>query len=94
LKRPTPRHYLQSRLTPEMEKRLLFIVERLAWDRYRQNLAWFVERYLYTTESEALFADVIRYIIGVYHPSNEVLASNIVPRYVVIGALLRYVKVS
>ncbi|RKP05937.1 protein-domain-containing protein, partial [Thamnocephalis sphaerospora] len=92
LKRPTHRHFLQSRLTLEMEQRLLFIVERLSWERHRRNLLWFVERYLSATESDALFADVVRYIIGVYHPSNEVLASNIVPRYVVIGGLLRFIK--
>ncbi|KAI9596655.1 protein-domain-containing protein [Syncephalis fuscata] len=85
-------HCKVLRLTLEMEQRILFILERLSWERHRRNLSWFVERYLTSPESDAIVSDVIRYIIGVYHPSNDVLASNIVPRYVVIGGLLRYIK--
>ncbi|KAJ1847619.1 Integrator complex subunit 3 [Coemansia sp. RSA 2708] len=53
---------------------------------------WFVQRYLSTPESESLFSDLIRYIIGVFHPSNAVLASNVVPRYVFLGGLLRFIR--
>lgn len=59
-----------------------------------KNTNWFYERYLAAPEADALFSDIIRYICGVYHPTNAVLASTIVPRWVFIATLLRYVRVS
>lgn len=59
-----------------------------------RNTTWFYERYLAAPEADALFSDIIRYICGVYHPTNAVLASSIVPRWLFIATLLRYVRVS
>ncbi|KAJ2902432.1 hypothetical protein GGI21_004558, partial [Coemansia aciculifera] len=92
LRVPTPRVFLANRLTFAMESRLLFILENVPVSAYNRNLIWFVHRYLSTPESETLYVDVIRYICGVFHPPNSVLASNIVPRYVFLGSLLRYVR--
>ncbi|KAJ1649732.1 hypothetical protein IWQ61_009272 [Dispira simplex] len=89
---PTPKMYLQSRLTFDMETKLLYILERLTWETYHRNMNWFMLRFLNTPESETLYCDIIRYICGVYHPTNAVLASDIVPRYVILGTLLRSVK--
>ena len=46
-------------------------------------------QFLCTAESQTLRADIIRYIVGVIHPSNEVLGSDIMPRWAVIGWLLK-----
>ncbi|KAJ2319400.1 hypothetical protein IWW52_001990 [Coemansia sp. RSA 2704] len=89
---PTPPMFLANRITYEMETRLRFILENLPATSYSRNLMWFVQRYLSTPESESLFSDLIRYIIGVFHPSNAVLASNVVPRYVFLGGLLRFIR--
>ncbi|ORX99369.1 hypothetical protein K493DRAFT_313249 [Basidiobolus meristosporus CBS 931.73] len=89
---PTPKIYLQSRLTFDMELKLLHIMESLRWGRHQRNLQWFISRYLSTPDSETLYCDLIRYICGVYHPTNAVLASDIVPRYVIIGGLIRGIK--
>ena len=45
-------------------------------------------QYLNTPESQTLRCDLIRFIIGCIHPSNEVLCSDIIPRWAVIGWLL------
>ncbi|KAJ2328809.1 Integrator complex subunit 3 [Coemansia sp. RSA 2702] len=92
LRTPTPPMFLANRITYEMESRLRFILENLPATSYSRNLMWFVQRYLSTPESESLFSDLIRYIIGVFHPSNAVLASNVVPRYVFLGGLLRFIR--
>ncbi|KAJ2317381.1 hypothetical protein IWW52_003159, partial [Coemansia sp. RSA 2704] len=92
LRTPTPPMFLANRITYEMETRLRFILENLPATSYSRNLMWFVQRYLSTPESESLFSDLIRYIIGVFHPSNAVLASNVVPRYVFLGGLLRFIR--
>ncbi|KAJ2370432.1 hypothetical protein H4S01_000373 [Coemansia sp. RSA 2610] len=89
---PMPPMFLANRITYEMETRLRFILENLPATSYSRNLMWFVQRYLSTPESESLFSDLIRYIIGVFHPSNAVLASNVVPRYVFLGGLLRFIR--
>ena len=55
---------------------------------------WFMQKFLSTPESESLIPDLIRYICGVYHPPNHVLCSDIVPRWAIIGWLLKCVKVT
>lgn len=51
-------------------------------------------QYLSTPESQSLRCDLIRYICAVIHPSNEVLCSDIIPRWAVIGWLLTTCTVS
>ena len=46
-------------------------------------------QYLSTPESQSLRCDLIRYICCVFHPSNELLGSDIIPRWAVIGWLLQ-----
>lgn len=55
---------------------------------------WFQRQYLSTAESQSLRCDLIRYICGVVHPSNEVLSSDILPRWAIIGWLLTTCTVS
>ncbi|KAG8239928.1 hypothetical protein J437_LFUL019448 [Ladona fulva] len=45
-------------------------------------------KYLATPESQSLRCDLIRFIVGVIHPTNELLCSDIIPRWAVIGWLL------
>ncbi|KAJ2688040.1 Integrator complex subunit 3 [Coemansia spiralis] len=92
LRVPTPRVFLANRITAAMEGRLLFMLEQVPVGGYSRNLTWFVHRFLSTPESDTLYPDIIRYVCGVFHPSNSVLASNIVPRYVFLGSLLLYVR--
>ena len=90
---PSPRHFIQSRLTYDMEKNLLFILEKVEWGRnddiYSQ---WYYDMYLAQSETESLYGDLIRYLICNFHPTNEVLQSKIIPRYAAIGKLLKTSK--
>lgn len=36
--------------------------------------------------------DVVRYLVAGWYPSNQILQSDIVPRYVVIGSMIRSIK--
>ncbi|CAO3600404.1 unnamed protein product [Absidia cylindrospora] len=92
LKTPTPREFLRSRLTPDMEHKLLYILQNLPIGQYQRNLGWFTQRFLYNSDAEPLYADIIRFIVAGWYPSNQILQSDIVPRYVVIGNLLRGIK--
>lgn len=84
----TSRRFLQCRLTPDMEKKITFLTSQVKFGLQKRYQDWFQRQYLSTPESQSLRCDLIRFICGVIHPSNEVLCSDIIPRWAVIGWLL------
>ncbi|XP_025770983.1 integrator complex subunit 3 [Puma concolor] len=84
----TSRKFLACRLTPDMETKLLFMTSRVRFGQQKRYQDWFQRQYLSTPDSQSLRCDLIRYICGVVHPSNEVLSSDILPRWAIIGWLL------
>ncbi|NWI72307.1 INT3 protein, partial [Dryoscopus gambensis] len=84
----TSRKFLACRLTPDMETKLLFMTSRVRFGQQKRYQDWFQRQYLATPDSQSLRCDLIRYICGVVHPSNEVLSSDILPRWAIIGWLL------
>ncbi|KAL9987150.1 hypothetical protein ACROYT_G001407 [Oculina patagonica] len=84
----TSRKFLACRLHPEMENKILFLTSKVRFGQQKRYQDWFQKQYLSTPESQSLRADLIRYIVGVVHPSNEVLCSDIIPRWAIIGWLL------
>ncbi|XP_066151238.1 integrator complex subunit 3 homolog [Euwallacea fornicatus] len=88
LQNRTSRRFLQSRLTPEMERKLVFLTSQVRFGHHKRYQDWFQRQYLATPESQSLRCDIIRFIVGVIHPTNELLCSDIIPRWAVIGWLL------
>ncbi|XP_025077829.1 integrator complex subunit 3-like [Pomacea canaliculata] len=84
----TSRRYLISRLTPDMEGKLIFLISKVKFGQQKRYQDWFQRQYLSTPESQSLRCDLIRYICAVFHPSNDLLCSDIIPRWAVIGWLL------
>ncbi|KAH0534446.1 integrator complex subunit 3 isoform X2 [Cotesia glomerata] len=84
----TSRRFLQSRLTPDMERKLVFLTASVRFGNHKRYQDWFQRQYLATPESQSLRCDLIRFIVGVIHPTNELLCSDIIPRWAVIGWLL------
>ncbi|XP_034952755.1 integrator complex subunit 3 [Chelonus insularis] len=84
----TSRRFLQSRLTPDMERKLVFLTSQVRFGNHKRYQDWFQKQYLATPESQSLRCDLIRFIVGVIHPTNELLCSDIIPRWAVIGWLL------
>ncbi|XP_068694256.1 integrator complex subunit 3-like isoform X2 [Montipora capricornis] len=84
----TSRKFLACRLHPEMENKILFLTSKVKFGQQKRYQDWFQKQYLSTPESQSLRADLIRYIVGVVHPCNEVLCSDIIPRWAIIGWLL------
>jgi hypothetical protein len=52
---------------------------------------WFAQIHLSNPDSDALMSDMIRFLVGAFHPSNELLASKVIPRYAALGKLFRMV---
>lgn len=88
LQKRTSRRFLQSRLTPDMERKLVFLTSQVRFGYHKRYQEWFQRQYLATPESQSLRCDLIRFIVGVIHPTNELLCSDIIPRWAVIGWLL------
>lgn len=84
----TPRRLFQSRLTFEMERKISFLAISVKFGNQKKYQDWFHKQYLSTPESLSLRCDLIRYICTIIHPSNEVLCSDIIPRWAIIGWLL------
>lgn len=84
----TSRKFLACRLHPEMENKILFLTSKVRFGQQKRYQDWFQKQYLSSPESQSLRADLIRYIVGVVHPCNEVLCSDIIPRWAIIGWLL------
>ncbi|KAK7476126.1 hypothetical protein BaRGS_00032619, partial [Batillaria attramentaria] len=84
----TSRRFLISRLTPDMEVKLVFLISKVKFGQQKRYQDWFQRQYLSTPESQSLRCDLIRYICAVFHPSNDLLCSDIIPRWAVIGWLL------
>lgn len=84
----TSRRFLQCRLTPDMERKITFLTSQVKFGNQKRYQEWFQKQYLSTPESQSLRCDLIRFICGVIHPSNELLCSDIIPRWAVIGWLL------
>lgn len=84
----TPRRLVQSRLTFDMERKINFLATQVKFGNQKRYQDWFHKYYLATPESLSLRCDLIRYICMIIHPSNEVLCSDIIPRWAIIGWLL------
>uniref|UniRef100_UPI00358E850B integrator complex subunit 3 isoform X1 n=2 Tax=Myxine glutinosa TaxID=7769 RepID=UPI00358E850B len=84
----TSRKFLACRLTPDMETKLFYMMSKVRFGQQKRYQDWFQRQYLSTSDSQSLRCDLIRYICGVVHPSNELLCSDILPRWALIGWLL------
>ena len=76
----TSRRFLQCRITPDMEKKLVFLTSQVRFGNHKRYQDWFQKTYFSTPESHTLRCDIIRFIVGVIHPTNELLCSDIIPR--------------
>lgn len=84
----TSRHFIANRVTPDIETKLHFLTSSVKFGNHKKYQDWFQDRYFATPESQSLRSDVIRYIINAIHPTNELLSSDIIPRWAIIGWLL------
>eukprot|EP00727_Mastigamoeba_balamuthi_P007508 m51a1_g3378 hypothetical protein (993) ;mRNA; f:478094-481850 len=85
LSTPTPKPYLQSRLTPDMETQLLFMMREVRLGMQGRYQTWFQQRHFANPENESLVVDLVRYTCCVWHPTNAIICSDIVPRWAMLG---------
>lgn len=88
LSTPTPKVVLSSRVTPELETWLTFVFTNAKNGQQVHFQKWLGAKYFASPENETLAPELVRWIVGVHHPTNAILQSNIVPRYKVVGWLI------
>ena len=71
-----------------IERKLLFLTQQVQFGKQDKYEAWFQRHHLATPESQSLRPDIVRYIVGAIHPSNEVLRSGTTPRWALVGSFL------
>ncbi|XP_041566076.1 integrator complex subunit 3 homolog isoform X1 [Drosophila elegans] len=84
----TSRRFLQCRLLPDMERKISFLASSVKFGNQKKYQDWFQDKYFATPESHSLRSDLIRFIINVIHPTNDMLCSDIIPRWAIIGWLI------
>lgn len=85
----TSSRYFLLRITPEMETQLRFLLTHVMLGAQKRHQVWFFRKFLCGPEKETLICDIVRFIICAHHPSNEIIQSNVIPRWAVIGWLLK-----
>lgn len=85
----TSSRYFLLRVTPEMETQLRFLLTHVNWGNQKRYQVWFAKKFLCTPERESIICDIVRFICCAHHPTNEILQSNVISRWAVIGWLLK-----
>jgi hypothetical protein len=88
LRTTTRKRCLISRLTPEMERKIYFLITGVKASNHKRYLDWFQKQYFSTPESQSLRVDIMRYITVVVHPTNEQLNSGLTPRWALCAWLI------
>jgi len=84
----TSSRYALLRITPEMETQLRFLLTHVKLGHQKRHLMWFARKFLNEPDKETVVVDIVRFICCAHHPPNEIIQSDIVPRWAVIGWLL------
>ncbi|KAG9441351.1 hypothetical protein H6P81_017205 [Aristolochia fimbriata] len=85
----TSSKYFLLRIVPEMEVQLRFLLSHVKWGGQKRYQVWFANKFLNSPESEFVISDLIRFICCAHHPSNEILQSNVISRWAIVGWLLK-----
>ncbi|KAJ0515615.1 putative integrator complex subunit 3 [Helianthus annuus] len=81
--------YFLLRITPEMETHLRFLLTQVKLGSQTRYQIWFGRKFLNGPEKETVVIDIVRFICCAHHPSNDILLSNVIPRWIIVGWLLK-----
>lgn len=85
----TSKWYFLLRVTPEMESQLRFLLTHVKFGGQKRYQVWFAKKFLGAPERNAVVIDIVRYLCCARHPANDIIHSDIIPRWAVIGWLLK-----
>eukprot|EP00002_Diphylleia_rotans_P020209 TRINITY_DN3922_c0_g1_i3.p1 TRINITY_DN3922_c0_g1~~TRINITY_DN3922_c0_g1_i3.p1 ORF type:complete len:1096 (-),score=191.72 TRINITY_DN3922_c0_g1_i3:731-4018(-) len=85
----TPKEFLTNRVSIDLATQIKFILTEVKLGSQERYLQWFNQRHLDLPTSLTLLPDIIRFICCTIHPTNQMLASDLTPRYVALGSFLQ-----
>ncbi|XP_051114954.1 uncharacterized protein LOC127240359 isoform X2 [Andrographis paniculata] len=85
----TSKWYFLLRLTPQMESQLKFLLTHVKFGSQKRYQSWFAQKFFSVPNRSGAVVDIVRFICCSVHPSNEIIHSGIIPRWAVIGWLLK-----
>ncbi|KAM1000380.1 hypothetical protein ACFX2A_007136 [Malus domestica] len=85
----TPSEYMLLRITPEMEAHLRFLLTHVKLGNQKRHQAWFSKKFLFEPNRKTLIIDIVRFICCAYHPTNEIIQSDVIPRWAIMGWLFK-----
>lgn len=85
----TSSRYALLRITPEMETQLRFLLTHVKFGHQKRHQMWFARKFLGEPDKETAIVDIVRFICCAHHPPNEIIQSDVIPRWAVIGWLLK-----
>ncbi|KAJ6821076.1 integrator complex subunit 3-like [Iris pallida] len=85
----TPSRYFLLRISPEMEAQLRFLLTRVKFGSQKRYQAWFAKKHLCWPGSDTAIIDIVRFICCAHHPSNEIIQSDVISRWAVVGWFLK-----
>ncbi|GAV02779.1 hypothetical protein RvY_13303 [Ramazzottius varieornatus] len=86
------RWIIAHHVTTELDKKINFLLSQVRAAQHARYSEIFVRQYLNSPESELLLPEIIRFVVRVVHPTNEVLASDVLQRWNFILLLLMQCK--
>ncbi|OVA13736.1 Integrator complex subunit 3 [Macleaya cordata] len=72
-----------------METQLRFLLTHVRWGHQRRYQEWFARKFFCRPESEIVICDIVRFICCAHHPPNEIIQSEVISRWAIIGWLLK-----
>ncbi|KAI9082392.1 hypothetical protein K1719_035815 [Acacia pycnantha] len=85
----TSSRYFLLRITPEMESYLRFFLTHVKLGQQKRHQMWFTRKFLSEPSRETVIVDLVRFMCCAHHPTNDTIQSDIVPRWAIIGWLLK-----
>lgn len=85
----TSNRYFLLRITPEMETNLRFLLTHVKLGTQKRHQTWFAKKFLCEPGRDTIISDIVRFICCAHHPPSEIIQSEIIPRWAVLGWLLK-----
>ncbi|KAK7311939.1 hypothetical protein RJT34_10423 [Clitoria ternatea] len=90
----TSSRYHLLRISPEMETQLRFLLTHVKLGHQKKHQIWFARKFLNEPERDCVIVDIVRFVCCGHHPPNEIIQSDVVPRWAFIGWLLKLCRKS
>ena len=91
MKMRTSKKFIVQGVTFDMDMKLRFMLTSVRFGQQETHQKWFQKTYLSSLTSVTLRADLIRFVCMCIIPTNEILQSDILPRWALCGWILQQI---